>query len=62
MDVGGLYNIDLEQLRGLFPPSSCVGMENEFFVISLKYDKGLGVLRHPCRLTVISPFSVFRGI
>lgn len=61
MDVGGLYNIDLEQLRGLFPPSSCVGMENEFFVISLKYDKGLGVLRHPCRFDGYLAFFCISG-
>lgn len=56
-----LHTIDLSRFRQLFPFSDSVSIGDDFCVISLRYDKSLEMLRHPCRFDGYLAFFCVKG-
>ncbi len=44
-----LYNISLEQFRACFPDAECISMNDDFFIMDVKFKERNSPLMHPCR-------------
>lgn len=49
MIMNELYNISLEQFRACFPDAECISMNDDFFIMDVKFKERNSPLMHPCR-------------
>lgn len=43
------YNISLEQFRSCFPNAECVALNDDFFIMDVRFEERNSPLMHPCR-------------
>lgn len=43
------YNISLEQFRSRFPNAECVALNDDFFIMDVRFEERNSPLMHPCR-------------
>lgn len=45
------YNISLEQFRSRFPNAKCVALNDDFFIMDVRFEERNSPLMHPCRFS-----------